>query len=90
MRKDQVAHHLLYALPEGYAPTPAMLNKVGLDFDGDLGGLKKRPHKLPARPPKFWDSKWPVVIILAIGAAGLIAIFAPALLLLWVVLSKTP
>lgn len=43
MKKISETMKQLYRLPPGYAPSSNMLSEVGLDFDDDLGGLKKKP-----------------------------------------------
>lgn len=44
-----------YRMPPGYAPSQRMLDEVSLDFDGDLGGLKKGPLAVkPSRALMMW------------------------------------
>ena len=44
----------LHKLPPHYRPSQTMLNEVGLDFDGDLGGLKKGPPLQRPRLHPVW------------------------------------
>ena len=56
-----------YNFPPGYKPSQNMLDEVGMDFDGDLGGLKKDapPRRSRLNPAWLW------------------LLFAPFLLLFW-------
>ena len=41
-------------MPPGFKPSDKMLDEVGLDFDHDLGGLKKGPALLRPRLHPAW------------------------------------
>ena len=56
-----------YKFPPDYTPSQHMLDEVGMDFDDDLGGLKK---DVPLRP-------------LRLHPAWLWLLFTPILLLFW-------
>ena len=63
-----------YRMAPGHAPSAAMLDAVGLDFDGDLGGLKKHPVPPPPRLHPAWV--WlalcvPPLLVIADAAFGL-------------------
>ena len=57
-----------YHLPKGYAPSASMLDAVGLDFDGDLGGLRKGPPIHRPRLHPFWFFVMALILVLLIAA----------------------
>lgn len=66
----------------GDTPSGKMLDDVGLDFDGDLGGLKKDPPIARPRPHAAWIClalSIPIMLIAASPGAGWMFIAGVAL-----------
>ena len=80
MLKNRVAMNL-YRMPDGFAASAESLSDVGLDFDGDLGGLRKGPPIHRPRLHPFWFfvmALIPVLLIAANPACGIGFVFGAA------------
>ena len=80
MLKNRVALNL-YRMPDGFRQSAEMFSDAGLDFDGDLGGLRKGPPINRPRLHPVWFlvmASIPVLLIAANPACGLGFVFGAA------------